>query len=34
MNMTEKLKVKKWGWENASELINSPKNIAKDFKKW
>jgi len=32
--MNEILKVKKWGGENAAELIKSPKNIVDDFKKW
>ncbi len=32
--MNTKLKIKKWGWENASELIKSPNNILDDFKKW
>jgi len=31
--MNEILKVKKWGGENAAELIKSPKNIVDDFKK-
>lgn len=32
--MKEKLKIKKWGWENAAELTKSPENILKDFKVW
>lgn len=32
--MNEILKVKKWGGENAAELIKSPQNVVDDFKKW
>jgi len=32
--MSEQLKVKKWGGENAAELTKSPENIIKDFDKW
>lgn len=32
--MNQEIKVKKWGGENASELIKSPLNIVEDFKKW
>lgn len=32
--MNKELKIKKWGWENAAELIKSPQNIVEDFKKW
>jgi len=32
--MINNLKVKKWWWENASELIKSPNNIVNDYQKW
>ena len=32
--MSELLKVKKWGGENAAELEQSPANVVKDFREW
>jgi len=30
--MLEQFKVKKWGGENAAELVDSPKNVVTDFR--
>lgn len=32
--MLEQMKVKKWGGENAAELVKSPKNVLDDFNLW
>ncbi len=32
--MSESLSVKKWGWENAAELVKSPHNVFEDYVHW
>ena len=32
--MSESLSVKKWGWENAAELVKSPHNVFIDHINW
>lgn len=32
--MSEVISVKKWGWENAAELVKSPRNVLVDHINW